>query len=109
MDVYHVGDYLNTEAHRKILEGMMGKNYTSEDVRTVNEELPQMIRDKAHSATIVNLFYSEKDHTYREHIVDLKRDLEAAGISFTISLDDYVKHGDNGIYFSNHLKKRFCV
>ena len=105
---YHVGDYLNIENLNKVLEGMMGKNYSPEDVKRVNEELPNMIKEKAHSETLVNLYYSEKDHTYEDHIVDLKQDLESAEIEFTVTTDDYVIHGENGIYFSEHLKKRFC-
>ena len=104
---YHVGDYLNTDNLRKILEGMMGAHYTEADVRKVNDELPNMIKEKAQSKTLINLYYSEKDHTYQEHIVDLKRDLEAAGIQYTVTKDDYVNHGDNGFYFSKYLKERF--
>lgn len=105
---YHVGDYLNTENHRKILEGMMGKNYGPKEVEAVNDELPQMIKEKAHSETLINLYYSEKDHTYQDHIVDLKRDLDSAGIKYTITTDDYVKHSDNGFFFKGHLKQRFA-
>lgn len=105
---YHVGDYLNTEDHRRVMEGMMGKNYCSDDVKRVNEELPKMIKEKTQSRTLINLYYSEKDHTYEDHIVDLKRDLDAAGIHYTITTDDYVKHSDNGFFFKEHLKRRFC-
>ena len=104
---YHVGNYLNTENHRRIMEGMMGKNYCSDDVKRVNDELPNMIKSKTQSSTLINLYYSEKDHTYQDHIVDLKRDLEAAEIQYTVTTDDYVNHSDNGIYFKEHLKRRF--
>ena len=106
---YHVGDYLNTDFdnRKKIMEGMMGKNYTSVIVRKLNEELPLMIEDNAHSNTIINLYYSEKDNTYQKHIVYLMNDLKSAEIQYTTTIDDYVDHGDNGIYFSKHLKKRF--
>ena len=86
----------------------MGKNYCSDDVKRVNEELPKMIKEKTQSRTLINLYYSEKDHTYEDHIVDLKRDLDAAGIHYTITTDDYVKHSDNGFFFKEHLKRRFC-
>lgn len=89
------------------MEGMMGKNYGLEDVKRVNDELPNMIKKKANSETHINLYYSEKDHTYQDHIVDLKRDLDSAGIKYTITTDDYVKHSDNGIFFKEHLKRRF--
>lgn len=105
---YHVGKYLNTEKHKKILQGMMGKHFTAEDVQRLNDELPDMIREKSHSSTVVNLYYSKKDNTYEKHIVDLKNDLSAAGIRYTTTEDDYVNHGENGIFFSKHLKTRFC-
>ncbi len=105
---YHVCDYLNTEELKKVLKGMMGKDYTPDAVRKVNEVLPDMIKEKAHSTTLVNLYYSEKDHTYKDHIVDLKRDLDAADIKYTVTTDNYVIHDENGQYFSKHLKERFC-
>ena len=86
---------------------MMGKNYSPDDVKRVNDELPKMIREKARSRTLINLYYSEKDHTYQDHIVDLNRDLETAGIRYTVTTDDYEKHSDNGIYFKEYLKERF--
>ncbi len=86
----------------------MGKNYTAEDVDRVNNELPLMIKNRAHSTTLINLYYSEGDHTYKEHIVDLINDLRSADMHFTTTVDDYVNHMDNGFYFSKHLKNRFC-
>lgn len=105
---YHVGDYLNKECYKKIMEGMMGTNFKREDVDVLNSELPNMIKSNAHSSTLINLYYSQKDHTYQEHIVDLIKDLKSTDIHFTTTVDDYVKHTDNGYYFSDHLKKRFC-
>lgn len=105
---YHVGNYLNTVKHKKILQGMMGKHFTAEEVMRLNNELPDMIREKSHSSTVVNLYYSKRDNTYEKHIVDLKNDLSAAGIRYTTTEDEYVNHGDNGYYFSKHLKTRFC-
>lgn len=105
---YHVGNYLNTEKHKKILQGMMGKHFTDDDVQKLNDELPDMIRMKSHSSTIVNLYYSKKDNTYEKHIIDLKNDLSAAGIRYTTTEDDYVNHSENGIFFKKHLKRRFC-
>lgn len=85
----------------------MGKNYDESDVKKLDDELPEMIRQKANSKTIINLFYSEKDPTYQKHIVDLKSDLERNLIKYTVKTDDYIDHGDNGIYFSAHLKEIF--
>lgn len=104
---YHVGQYLNAPELKPILEGMMGKNYDESDVKKLDDELPEMIRQKANSKTIINLFYSEKDPTYQKHIVDLKSDLERNSIKYTVKTDDYIDHGDNGIYFSAHLKEIF--
>ena len=87
---------------------MLGRKYKASDVEMLNEVLPEMIRQKAHSNTVINLFYSEQDSTYQDHIVDLKNDLEKSSIQYTVTTDDYIDHGDNGYYFSKHLKKRFC-
>ena len=104
---YHVGNYLNKEHHRKILEGMMGKNYCKEDVERLNNELPTMIKNNAHSTTFVHLYYSEGDHTYQDHIIDLIKDLQSADIHISRTVDDYVNHDDNGLFFQKYLKERF--
>lgn len=104
---YHVGTYLNNVKHRKILEGMMGKNASEDEVAVLNNMVPNMIRQHAHTSTIVNLFYSEQDPTYRKHIVDLKSDLDKSSIQYTVTTDNYTDHGENGKYFSVHLKRLF--
>ena len=104
---YYVGQYLSSPELRRILEGMMGKDFSEGDVKTLDEELPSMLRQKAKSKTLINLFYSEKDPTYQQHIVYLKQDLEKNGIKYTVTTDDYADHGENGKYFSAHLKRIF--
>lgn len=105
---YHVGAYLNNNAnHRKILEGMMGKNASGNEVAILDNMVPEMIRQHAHTSTIVNLFYSELDPTYKKHIVDLKSDLDKSSIKYTVITDNYTDHGENGKYFSVHLKRIF--
>ena len=86
---------------------MMGKHYTGNSLKTLDNMVPNMIKEHALSKTIINLFYSEKEHTYEKHIVDLKKDLEESGIKYTVTTDDYTAHGENGIYFSAHLKRIF--
>lgn len=39
----------------------VGKHFTAEDVQRLNDELPDMIKQKHTTHTVVNLFYSEKD------------------------------------------------
>ena len=104
---YHVGQYLNQPVCQKIMKSMVGRHYDENDIKMVDDELPNMIRAKANSSTVIHLFYSEKDSTYREHIVDLMADLDSNGIKYTTTVDDYIKHGDNGIYFKQHLLRIF--
>lgn len=105
---YHIGRYLQDGvSDHRIIAGMMGKNYSQTDIDKLNSMVPQMINDHAHTKTIVNLFYSEQDATYRMHIVDLKNDLENSSIRYTVTTDNYTVHGENGIYFSKHLKRIF--
>ena len=102
---YHIGKYLSNKP--KVLIGMMGKHYTGNSLKTLDNMVPNMIKEHALSKTIINCFYSEKEHTYEKHIVDLKKDLEESGIKYTVTTDDYTAHGENGIYFSAHLKRIF--
>ncbi len=104
---YHIGDYLYTLNHKKIFFLMMGKNAGEKEVEMLNNMLPRMIKEHAHSTTKVHLCYSELEHTYQEHIVDLISDLEDSNISVSKKVDKYNSHGENGYYFSVYLKEHF--
>ena len=106
---YHVGKYLyDSVSDQRIIKGMMGKDFGIDDVQKLDSMLPEMIEQHSLSDTVINLFYSKNESTYEEHIVDLESDLKYNSISYMVTTDDYNKHGDNGIYFSAHLKRIFC-
>lgn len=104
---YHVGTYLSTPNHKRVLEEMMGKDTTPDNLLKLNEMLPEQIRKYANSNQLVYLCYSKDEHTYADHIVDLIDDLKNKGVQIVEIVDSYSSHDDNGVYFSNFLKHHF--
>lgn len=104
---YHIGDYLNTTKHLPIIKAMMGETYGSSDVEKLNDMVPNMISKNKDSKTKVHLYYSKDEHTYNEHIIDLLQDFDRARISYDSTIDSYINHGENGVYFSKYLKEQF--
>ncbi len=105
---YHVGSYLSSPNHRKVLEGMMGVNASEVDILRLNSMMPVQLDHHAHNKCLIHLCFSKDEHTYYDHIVDLIHDLTENDIHFIEKVDSYTLHDDNGLYFSAYLKQRFC-
>lgn len=106
---YHVGKYLHDSvSDQRIIVGMMGKNYGPDAICVLDNMVPEMIKLHSDSNTVIHLFYSKLESTYEDHIVDLELDLTKNSIHYTVTTDDYTRHGDNGLFFSKHLKEKFC-
>lgn len=100
---YFIGEYLNTEKHLPILEGIMG-NTTSESIQKLNRLMSDCISATAAPKPKVYIHYSPKEHTYHEHIFDMIGKLESCG--YTVSKDaeyDYTDHGEVAKYFPMYL------
>ena len=102
---YLVGNYLNTELHRPILEAMLGKEYTMEDVERLNQMMPQQLEKYHGSHSVVHLLYSKHEHTYQSHTIHLIADLKKYGIYYTEQIEQFEKHGEVGTYFIPYIKK----
>lgn len=102
---YYIGDYLNTEKHRNILNGMMGK-ITEESIHTLNTVVSDMIFEKRGSDVSIILHYSKVEHTYSEHIRFLVAELEKYGYNVEKDEKDYENHSDVALYFPQLLKRK---
>lgn len=104
---FYLGDYLNTEKHLPILEGIMGETGT-EAVEKLNQVVKDIIiqaKGKKKKPQIY-LHYSPQEHTYSEQIIHLIHCLEENG--FKIFHDNeyrYKLHSEVGRYYIPFLLK----
>lgn len=57
----------------------------------------------------VFLHYSDKEHTYEEHITHMLKDMENAGYYIEKDVADYKNHSDVSYHFPDYLKKNVKV
>lgn len=101
---YYIGDYLSSEQHKELLEGIYG-NASEQSVKKLNEILSQEI-DKADSLkTAFYIHCSPLEHTFEDHVKDLLEDLTAKGFEVHRDIDaQYTDHSKVGEYFSPYLQ-----
>ena len=101
---YHIGDYLSTDEHLPILQSIMRTdNEIAKD--RINSLLPKAITGFSGEITVY-LHYSPSEHTYKEHIKDMIRDLHNKH-GITIVEDkgyDYTLHSDVAKFFPTFLR-----
>lgn len=101
---YYLGDYLNTEAHRMILEGIIG-NVTDEKVTCMNILLYNLINRTTNPVTRFYIHCSRNEHTYDDYVRPLVDDLRSKSFFVDTDLDTYISHSDVGIFFPNYFKR----
>lgn len=100
---YFIGDYLNTEDHRPILQGIMGDT-SAASIRKLNAVVQDRICRAEDRRLKVYIHYSPLEHTYPEHIADMVRDLKQNG--FAVEEDraySYTEHRDVAKHFPLYL------
>ena len=102
---YLISNYLNTDLLKPVLEGMLGKDYSQKDYDNLNDVVRQQIEKHKGTETIIHLLYSEKEHTYPEHIQYLLADLNKWSIPYTTQIEEFDNHSDVGQYFIPYIKK----
>lgn len=106
---YHIGTYLDTENHRKVLEGMMGKKVERDDIIKLDLKMKNIIKKFSNTSSVIHLCYSIEEHTYHDHIVDMIKELKNNNIKYFEKIDKYTNHGENGFFFSKYLKSFFKI
>lgn len=104
---YLVGNYLNTDNNKPILEAMLGEDFTQEDFDKLNNMLRDQLQSHKETNTVVNLLYSKHEHTYPEHIAYLIQDLQKYKISYTEQVEVFEEHNDVGRYYKPYIQRVF--
>lgn len=103
---YYIGDYLNCDSHRKILKGIYGSS-EQEAVIALNEILPCAVKDHAGDSHLkVYVHCSKNEHTYKDHVEAMVRDLNQNGYSVLLDAEYYyMDHQDVAKHFPPYLLK----
>lgn len=101
---YYIGQYLNTDEHRRIFQSMMGTDAGEKEQKILDSMMPDVLQANAGSRTQIHLMYSKEEHTYQEHISDLIKDLDKNGIEHTDKIESFKEHGEVGRFFIPWIK-----
>ena len=102
---YFLTDYLK-QGNEFTLEHIIGES-TLEKEHKLNVYLREKIQGNDKKATQkIYLHYSNKEHTYEEHIKDMLTDLKVCGYDVTEDIADYANHSDISYYFPDFLRKQ---
>ena len=101
---YYIGQYLNTDEHRRIFQSMMGADAGDAEQKILDSMMPDVLQANAGSRTQIHLMYSKEEHTYQEHISDLIKDLNKNGINHTDKIESFKEHGEVGKFFIPWIK-----
>ena len=101
---YYLTSYLIDSGNLDSLNHIMGERTLEKE-----EKLQYYLRDKLSSnpyiaSQLIYMHFSDKEHTYEEHIRYLLEDLEQYGYRVEKDVADYQNHSDISFYFPDFLR-----
>lgn len=100
---YNLGNYLNCDANRHILEYICG-DVDDVKIKELNNLIYKKIQQSNNKNIKIYLHYSKLDHTYENNIKDLIAAMREYNCKFEIEELDYKTHAEVSIYFPKYLK-----
>lgn len=107
---YHLGSYFMDESNKLelTLRYVTGKGYdetSAEQIEELNTHLEKRIKgaEQLQKKPKVYLHYSNKEHTYEEHIIHLLRTLKEGGFEIKEDVRSYTNHSDVSMYFPQFM------
>ena len=102
---YFLGDYLVASGNDITLEHIIGDK-TPEKIKLLNEHLKKKIENNKYKDTQkIHIHFSDKEHTYEEHIKYLMEALMNNGYHVESDIASYANHSDISYYFPEFLIK----
>lgn len=103
---YRIGSYLNCSYHYKTLQALTGMDTVSDEViKKLDGITKNIIIQNRKSSTEVWFHYSTEEHTYKEQIKDLLKDLHENEYILHEDVAKYVEHSDVSKHFPAFLLK----
>ena len=101
---YKIGSYLNCNYHINSLRKLTGEKQPSADkIKELDEIVPRILRERKNDNIKIFLHYSDQEHTYKEHIMELLYDLHKYGYKLIEDIEHYNAHNDVGIFFPEYM------
>lgn len=101
---YFVADYLINTGKEDNLKTILNDNINEERIHALNNHLKSKILNSNIHPNAIYIHYSDQEHTYNEHIVDLLKDIRKAHIELHEDIEHYPNHMDLVNYFPDFLK-----
>lgn len=103
---YFLGTYMDNEVLRLNLEDILGEPVNNCNREALDQRLRLKIKeDTFASGQNVFIHYSNNEHTYEQHIMDLLKDLRSTGVNVYEDIEHYTVHGELKYFFSAYLSK----
>lgn len=100
---YFLGRYLTDSGNLEALRHIAGE-VTREKLDILDGYLEKRIRNNPYKESQrIFLHYSDREHTYPEHICFLRRALKEEGYKLEENVADYASHSDISYYFPDYL------
>lgn len=100
---YYLGQYLVKSQNMECLRHIIGQ-ITDEKVRKLDIRLKERIEEKKFgNKQKIYLHFSDKEHTYGEHIKDLIDCLTGCGYNLECDVADYTDHSEISYYYPDFL------
>lgn len=98
---FYLGDYL--KSFEVMFPFIKGNNNAEEVIEELNTHLLKTITDNEHKDTDIYIHYSDKEHTYKEHIEDLLSALKKEKYNVIEDAWHYEDHSEVAFYFPTFL------
>lgn len=100
---YYLGSYLGSSEANPTLVHIIGA-YSKEKVAVLDHYLENRIKEDSYAdSQTVYIHYSDREHTYREHICFLMKALQEKGIRVECDVAAYENNSDISLYFPQFL------
>lgn len=105
---YFLASYLEQSGNLDALLHILGERNVQKEEELDDRLCHKICDNKNYPTQHVYIHYSNKEHTYEEHVVHLLKDLEKSGYQIVEDIADYTNHGDLSYYFPDFLKKNIA-
>lgn len=87
------------------LVSIVGDPITDDALNKLNQRLRNKVLNPIYKPEIIALHYSNKEHTYDNHVKFILEDLKTSGIQVVEDIADYPKHGEIAYYYPSFMEK----
>lgn len=102
---YYIGTYMKVHKPDSLaLLASSGGNPTDQDVAWLDSLVPRAVKE-CKVPPRVHIHYSDREHTYDEHIADMLRDLQTCSFPVQEDVADYEQHTDVYKHFIPYLER----